>query len=112
MGENRDVTGPRRDHDPRGRREDRYYPPRPPADADREHPGMATYPGDPDVGAGYRRPHRSSSTPSANRWLPPLDDRTTRERHSDTSPPTVGADQRVTVTRAAAQRSREMGSKM
>src|SRR5262245_8406475 len=114
MGENRDVTGSRRDHDPRGRREDRYYPPRPPADADGEHPGMANYPSDPAVGVGYRRPRRASSTPSANRWLPPLDDRTTRERRSDTPPPTVGtgAGQRVTVTRAAAQRSREMGSKM
>jgi len=75
---------------------------------------MANYPSDPDVDAGYRRQGRSSSTPSANRWLPPLDDRTAREPHSHTPPPTVGAGagQRVTVTRAAAQRSREMGSKM
>ena len=36
---------------------------------------MANYPSDPDVGVGYRRPRRSSSVPSANRWLPPLDER-------------------------------------
>src|SRR3954451_12983602 len=113
MGENRGVTGSRRDHpDPRGRREDRYYPPRPPAD-DGEHPGMANYPSDPDVGVGYRRPRRSSSGPSAHRWLPPLDDRSGRE-HPSAPPPTVGAGagEKVTVTRAAAQRSREMGSKI
>ena len=115
MGENRGVTGSRRDHrDPQGRREDRYYPPRPPGEDDGEHPGMANYPSDPD--AGYRRPRRSSSGPSANRWLPPLDDRRAREHPSAPPPPTVGAGagagQKVTVTRAAAQRSREMGSRM
>jgi MFS family permease len=75
---------------------------------------MANYPSDPD--AGYRRPRRSSSGPSANRWLPPLDDRRAREHPSVPPPPTVGAaagaGQKVTVTRAAAQRSREMGSRM
>src|SRR3954464_5136861 len=114
MGENRGVTGSRRDHgDPRGRREDRYFPPRPPTDADGAHPGMANYPSDPDVGVGNRPPRRPSS-PSANRWLPPLDERSAREHPSDPPPPTVGAGagQKVTVTRAAAQRSREMGSKM
>ena len=72
---------------------------------------MANYPSDPDVDAGYRRQGRSSSTPSANRWLPPLDDRTAREPHSHTPPPTVGAGagQRVTVNRAAARRSSERG---
>jgi hypothetical protein len=73
---------------------------------------MANYPSDE---RGYRRPRRSSSpTPSANRWLPPLDERSTRDYRSDPPPPTVGsgAGQKVTVTRAAAQRSREMGSKM
>ena len=108
------MTGSRRDHpDPRGR-QDRYYPPRPPADADGEHPGMANYPSDPDVGVGYRRPRRSSPVPSANRWLPPLDDRSGHDQPSSTPPPRVGtaAGQKVTVTRAAAQRSREMGSKM
>jgi MFS family permease len=75
---------------------------------------MANYPSDPDVGVGYRRPRRSSSVPSANRWLPPLDDRAGRQHPSDPPPPTVGAGagQKVTVTRAAAQRSREMGSRM
>ena len=75
---------------------------------------MANYPSDPDVGVGYRRPRRSSSVPSANRWLPPLDERHAREHPSDAPPPTVGtgSGQKVTVTRAAAQRSREMGSKM
>src|SRR6478735_7639793 len=111
MGDNRGVTGSRRDpRDPRGPREDRYYPPRPPADDGGSHPGMANYPSDPDV--GYRRPRGSSSTPSANRWLPPLDERSAREHPSATPPPTAGAGQKVTVTRAAAQRSREMGSKM
>ncbi|MBW8710423.1 MAG: MFS transporter, partial [Mycobacterium sp.] len=74
---------------------------------------MANYPSDPDVGVGNRPPRRPSS-PSANRWLPPLDERSAREHPSDPPPPTVGAGagQKVTVTRAAAQRSREMGSKM
>jgi hypothetical protein len=69
---------------------------------------MANYPSD---DSGYRRQRRSA--PSANRWLPPLDERPQREYRSD-PPPSVGAEagQKVTVTRAAAQRSREMGSKM
>ena len=52
-------------------------------------------------------------TPSANRYLPPLDEnRRSRQdppddrRRDDDGPP------RITVTRAAAYRSREMGSKM
>src|SRR6478672_11983884 len=104
MGENRGVTGSRRDP--------RYYPPRPPSD---EHPGMANYPSEPGAD-GYRRPR--NTTPSNNRWLPPLDDRRARQHPSDPPPPTAGAragasaGQKVTVTRAAAQRSREMGSKM
>jgi MFS family permease len=70
---------------------------------------MANYPSDE---VGYRRPRRS--TPSANRWLPPLDERPQREYRSDPPPRSAGAGagQKVTVTRAAAQRSREMGSKM
>ena len=88
------------------RRDPRYFPPRPPAGD--EHPGMANYPSD---GAGHRRQRRSA--PSENRWLPPLDERPQWEYRSD-PPPSAGADagQKVTVTRAAAQRSREMGSKM
>jgi MFS family permease len=72
---------------------------------------MANYPSDPGDG-GYRRSRRSSPTPSANRWLPPLDE--PARPHTSEPPPSVGgaAGQRVTVTRAAAQRSREMGSKM
>ncbi|KUH80849.1 hypothetical protein AU186_08045 [Mycobacterium sp. GA-1999] len=102
------MTGPRRDpRDSPGRRDPRYYPPRPPEDA--EHPGMANYPSD----GSYRRPRRSGPTPSANRWLPPLDE-PTREFSSEPPPHSVGsaAGERVTVTRVAAQRSREMGSKM
>lgn len=70
---------------------------------------MANYPSD----GTYRRPRRSGPTPSANRWLPPLDE-PAREFQSQPPPRTMGnaAGERVTVTRAAAQRSREMGSKM
>ncbi|MDT7731402.1 MAG: hypothetical protein QOK45_1655, partial [Mycobacterium sp.] len=72
---------------------------------------MANYPSDPGGDGGYRRSRRS--TPSANRWLPPLDE-PARPYTSQPPPRTVGAGagQKVTVTRAAAQRSREMGSKM
>ena len=71
---------------------------------------MANYPSD---GDSYRRQRRLPPTPSANRWLPPLDERSAAGNRSD-PPPGVGASagQKVTVTRAAAQRSREMGSKM
>ena len=71
---------------------------------------MANYPSDP--GDGFRR-SRSNPMPSANRWLPPLDE-SARSRASGPSSHSVGAGagERVTVTRAAAQRSREMGSKM
>jgi hypothetical protein len=69
---------------------------------------MANYPADdPD----YRRPRRPPPMPSANRYLPPLD----REPHPQPrrEAPRGGPDgERVTVTRAAAQRSREMGSRM
>jgi MFS family permease len=102
------VTGSRRDHrGPGAPRDPRYHPPRPPADHGDEHPGMANYPSD---GVDYRRPRRSTPVPSANRWLPPLEEPTPEYR---TDPPRgAGAGQKVTVTRAAAQRSREMGSKM
>ncbi|MBU9763326.1 MFS transporter [Mycobacterium sp. TNTM28] len=97
MGENRDVT---------------YYPPRPPADHGAEHPGMANYPSDETP----RRPRRQS-VPSGNRWLPPLDERhnATYSTWDEPEPgPGVGsaAGEKVTVTRAAAARSREMGSRM
>lgn len=72
---------------------------------------MANYPSDPGDG-GYRRSGRSNPTPSANRWLPPLDE--ARAHTSGRPPHSAGASagERITVTRAAAQRSREMGSKM
>jgi hypothetical protein len=68
---------------------------------------MANYPSD---GDNHRKPRRPSM-PSANRYLPPLDDPGSEYR---ATPPRVGSNggQRVTVTRAAAMRSREMGSKM
>ncbi|OBI73092.1 hypothetical protein A5663_07110 [Mycobacterium sp. E740] len=109
------MTAPRRDpEDSAGRRDPRYYPPRPPADdywsrRSDEHPGMANYPSD----GSYRRPRRNAPSPSANRWLPPLDE-PAREFGSAPGPHSSGssAGERITVTRAAAQRSREMGSKM
>ncbi|MGE2718055.1 MFS transporter [Mycolicibacterium litorale] len=106
MRENRIVAGGRDESDGDFRRDARYYPPRPPAGHD--HPGMANYPSD---GGSYRRPRRESM-PSANRWLPPLDDQSRSDHHYE-RPPGVGAGAgKVTVTRAAAQRSREMGSRM
>ncbi len=69
---------------------------------------MANYPAD---GAAARRPRRPSPIPSANRYLPPLGQPSEPNRRAD--PPRRSAgDDRVTVTRAAAQRSREMGSRM
>ena len=69
---------------------------------------MANYPSD---GVSSRRPRRPAAPPSANRYLPPLDDPASDYA---SEPPRVGTaeGQKVTVTRAAAQRSREMGSKM
>ncbi|NKZ12541.1 MFS transporter [Mycolicibacterium septicum DSM 44393] len=88
-----------------------YYPPRPPADHGAEHPGMANYPSDETP----RRPPRQS-VPSSNRWLPPLDEQHTAAHSADETPPSRGvgsaAGEKVTVTRAAAARSREMGSRM
>jgi MFS family permease len=73
---------------------------------------MANYPSDP-ADSGYRRSRKSGPSPSANRWLPPLDE-PARPHTSAAPPPSVGsgAGHKVTMTRAAAQRSREMGSKM
>ncbi|MGV0838117.1 MFS transporter [Mycolicibacterium thermoresistibile] len=120
------MTGPRRDsRNPAGRRDPRYYPPRPAGARGYdgragEHPGMANYPSDDPP---PRRPRRPNPPPSANRWLPPLDDDRTADRGPHEPPhrgyrsagPSAGSqrpDERVTVTRAAAQRSREMGSRM
>lgn len=107
MGDNRGVAGGRNESDEDFRRDARYHPPRPPAGHD--HPGMANYPSD---GGSYRRPRRQP-TPSANRWLPPLAEPTPPPGYHYDPPPGVGAATgRVTVTRAAALRGREMGSKM
>src|SRR5271169_78864 len=73
-----------------------------------QHPGMANYPADdPD----YRRIRRPPSMPSANRYLPPLGRQSEPDRSSPPPRDPAGGE-RVTVTRAAAQRSREMGSRM
>ncbi|MGB7867727.1 MAG: MFS transporter [Mycobacterium sp.] len=73
-----------------------------------EHPGMANYPADEP---GYRRPRRPPPMPSANRYLPPLNHETESDRRREPPRANTGGE-RVTVTRAAAQRSREMGSRM
>ncbi|WP_123023473.1 MFS transporter [Mycolicibacterium stellerae] len=109
MGENLFVSGSGRDPRDRGGQHDpRYYPPRPPAhDAD-EHPGMANYPSD---GVNHRR-QRRSSTPSANRYLPDLE---ARSPNRGEPPPGVGGAagrSGHSGPRSAAQRSRDMGSKM
>lgn len=66
---------------------------------------MANYPSD---GVDARRQRRASS-PSANRYLPPLE-----ERRSARSDPGIGEGlgQQPRPPRSAAQRSREMGSRM
>lgn len=50
--------------------------------------------------------------PSANRYLPPLDHQPKPEPNSDGASRGPAAGERITVTRAAALRSREMGSRM
>ncbi|WP_313861549.1 MFS transporter [Mycobacterium sp.] len=73
-----------------------------------QHPGMANYPTD---DADSRRTRRSSPMPSANRYLPPLGRQ--KEPDRDNPPPRrPSSGERITVTRAAALRSREMGSRM
>lgn len=74
-----------------------------------QHPGMANYPVD---GSDHGRTRRPPSTSSANRYLPPLGERSESEHHGSAPPPDPAAGDRITVTRAAAQRSREMGSRM
>jgi len=78
---------------------------------------MANYPSD---GEGFRRSgatRRSNPIPSANRYLPPLGDQDQRTENLSGARPGRGdagggPGERVTVTRAAAMRSREMGSRM
>lgn len=50
--------------------------------------------------------------PSANRYLPPLGHQPEPERNSTAAPRGPASAERITVTRAAALRSREMGSRM
>ena len=74
-----------------------------------QHPGTANYPAD---DAAYRRTRRPPAPPSANRYLPPLDHEPEPDRDGATPPRGSDPGERITVTRAAAQRSREMGSRM
>jgi hypothetical protein len=69
---------------------------------------MANYPTE-DMGHG--RPRRSSM-PSANRYLPPLDETSSPDYRPPRRDDRPSDPQRVTVTRAAAMRSREMGVRM
>ncbi|OBI86606.1 MFS transporter [Mycobacterium sp. 1245805.9] len=74
-----------------------------------QHPGMANYPAD---DSDYRRSRRPPPMPSANRYLPPLGEESEPDRSSGPTPRGSTASERITVTRAAAMRSREMGSRM
>jgi MFS family permease len=74
-----------------------------------QHPGMANYPAD-EPGRGRSR--RPPPMPSANRYLPPLGEQPEPDRDSGPPPRGPAPGERITVTRAAAQRSREMGSRM
>ena len=72
---------------------------------------MANYPAD---DADYRRSRRPPPPPSANRYLPPLGGRQKPPDRDEPQSrrPSSGERERITVTRAAALRSREMGSRM
>jgi hypothetical protein len=70
---------------------------------------MANYPAD---DSDYRRARRLPPMPSANRYLPPLGQQPEPDRSSAPPRGPAPGGERVTVTRAAAQRSREMGSRM
>src|ERR1700742_3359805 len=59
----------------------------------------------------YRRTRRPPPPPSANRYLPPLG-RQKEPARGKPPPPRPSSGERITVTRAAALRSREMGSRM
>lgn len=71
---------------------------------------MANYPSDP-VSTGGRRAS-SATNRGGNRWLPPLDEHDRRRAYDRFDDDRAAGAEKVTVTRAAAQRSREMGSKM
>lgn len=68
---------------------------------------MANYPSDEPA---YRRARRAAPTPSANRYLPPLGEEAPEPPPADQSQRRTDPADRITVTRAARQRSREMGS--
>ncbi|MDM4143036.1 MULTISPECIES: MFS transporter [Mycobacterium] len=74
-----------------------------------QHPGAANYPAGDDADRRARRP---SPMPSANRYLPPLGHQPERNRSNEAPPRSPASGERITVTRAAALRSREMGSRM
>ncbi|QLL06713.1 MFS transporter [Mycobacterium vicinigordonae] len=70
---------------------------------------MANYPaGDAD----HRRSRRPPPMPSSNRYLPPLGQEPPPRRDNAPPPRNFTNGERITVTRAAAMRSREMGSRM
>ncbi|MEI7715659.1 MAG: MFS transporter [Mycobacterium sp.] len=75
---------------------------------------MANYPVGDSEDAGRRGTRRPRPAPSANRHLPPLDHqpKPAPPRRGGATPRGPAPGERVTVTRAAAQRSREMGSRM
>src|SRR5690242_10430049 len=106
IGENRDVSG-RRQNDPGrvGSQPGR----RPRNGPTSQHPGAANYPAGDD---SDRRTRRPSPMPSANRYLPPLGQQPQPDRTGGAASRGPAAGERITVTRAAALRSREMGSRM
>ncbi|QUR68856.1 MFS transporter [Mycobacterium spongiae] len=72
------------------------------------HPGMANYPAEDQ---GDQAPRRPPPMRSANRYLPPLGQQRESEDRGE-QPRSTEPGERITVTRAAAMRSREMGSRM
>lgn len=78
---------------------------------------MANYPADQSLAPGNPRARRPRPGPRENHHLPPLDEGRRRPppegfQGRRPPPPGYGPTERITVTRAAAQRSREMGSRM
>jgi hypothetical protein len=108
------VSGPRHDPSPGpGEPGDpRYAPPRPPRPATGrggEHPGLANYPSD---GDGPRRPRRGIQPGSANPYLPPIDQNRGRATDFDATSFTGGTGRAAGQRVGAAQRGRDVGSKM
>ncbi|HET9875357.1 MAG TPA: MFS transporter [Mycobacterium sp.] len=71
---------------------------------------MANYPSEHPAGR-RSQPGRPAPMPSANRYLPPLHEQADSPRRGH-PPGDVNVGDRVTITRVAAARSREMGSRM